>query len=135
MITAIDTSVLLDIFTADKNYGPRSKEALRDCIKKGRIIACEVVFAEVACAFPNIKMAKNALDELGIEFEPFGSQAAMQAGEVFKAYRSLGGKRERVIADFLIASHALNYANRLLTRDRGFNRTYFKKLTIIDPSQ
>jgi predicted nucleic acid-binding protein len=45
-----------------------------------------------------------------------------------------GGTRERVIADFLIGAHAMAKADRLLTRDRGFYRRYFKDLTVLDPS-
>lgn len=134
MITAIDTSVLLDIFKADPNFGVRSKEALRRCIREGRVVACEVVFAELGCAFPSSTQAQRALQELGIEFEPIGLGAAGVAGEAFKAYRARGGHRERVVSDFLIGAHALEHAGRLLTRDRGFHRMYFTALDVLDPS-
>jgi len=39
-----------------------------------------------------------------------------------------------VVADDLIGAHALEQADRLLTRDRGFHRRAFAGLAIIDPS-
>lgn len=46
MITAVDTNIL--IVESDPIYGPASKEALKKCLKGGTIVACEVVWAEVA---------------------------------------------------------------------------------------
>ena len=42
-----------------------------------------------------------------------------------------GGKRERILSDFLIGAHALHEEDWLLTRDRGFYHTYFSGLQIL----
>ena len=44
-----------------------------------------------------------------------------------------GGRRDRVVADFLIGVHASTEADRLLTRDRGFYRKYFAGLNVLAP--
>jgi AbrB family looped-hinge helix DNA binding protein len=43
--------------------------------------------------------------------------------------------RDRLVADFLIGAHAQIQAEALLSRDRGFFRSHFKKLRLIDPSE
>ncbi len=134
MTTAVDSSVLLDIFTADLVFGPRSKEALRRCLAEGRLIACEVVWAEVGSFFPSEAAAEAAMKNLGVEFNGIDLPTALAAATAWKAYRARGGKRERVVADFLIAAHTLAQADRLLSRDRGFYRAYFSRLRVLDPS-
>lgn len=135
MITAVDTSVLLDVFGPDPIFGPRSGKAIRVCLAEGGLVACEVVWAEVASFFPSPNVAQDVLDRLEIEFSPIELKTALLASRVWKAYRNRGGQRKRMVADFLIGAHALSQADRLLTRDRGFYRTYFSRLRVLDPSK
>ncbi len=134
MITAVDTSVLVDVFDADARFGRNSAERLRDGFADGSVVACEIVWAEIAGRFPSSAATRTAMTELGIEFSATTETAAIAAGVAWKEYRRRGGRRERVIADFLIGAHAAAQADRLLTRDRGFYRTYFKTLRLIDPT-
>jgi predicted nucleic acid-binding protein len=134
VITAVDTSVLLDLVTADPNFGPASRAALRACQVEGSLIACEVVWAETAGNFPDDEMARETFDRLEISYSSLNSQAAFEAGRAWREYRRRGGPRTRVTSDFLIAAHALVQADRLLTRDRGFYRSYFQHLTVLDPT-
>lgn len=135
MITAIDTNVLLDVLGADPTFGPLSKQALRTCSNEGAIIACDVVWAEVGALFPSSRATQDAMRQLGIEFSPAELETALAAAGFWKVYRSRGGQHERLVADFLVGAHALTQADRLLTRDRGFYRTYFTRLSLVDPSK
>jgi predicted nucleic acid-binding protein len=103
-------------------------------MSQGRVIACDVVWAETAASFPSAKDARSALSRLGVEFVAMNEESTTSAGRAWKEYRSRGGKRERVVADFLIGAHASEQAEQLLSRDRGFYRHYFRGLTVVDPS-
>ncbi|HEY5045616.1 MAG TPA: type II toxin-antitoxin system VapC family toxin [Solirubrobacteraceae bacterium] len=134
MITAVDTNVLLDVFGGDAEFGRRSADALRRCIAEGSLLACDVVWAETGAWFPDAEAAENALSRLRVDYSPLAAATALAAGRAWQAYRQAGGTRERVIADFLIGTHAAAQADRLLTRDRGFYRSCFAGLPILDPS-
>jgi predicted nucleic acid-binding protein len=134
MITALDTNVILDVFAADPSFGEASRRAIRACRNQGGLVACEVVWTEVAAAFPDVTQAAKAMDGLGVRFVPADPAAALDAGQAWRSYRRAGGTRQRVVPDFLIGSHAIGHADRLLTRDRGFYRNYFAKLTVLDPT-
>ncbi|HEY6057182.1 MAG TPA: type II toxin-antitoxin system VapC family toxin [Candidatus Limnocylindrales bacterium] len=134
MITAVDTSVLLDIFGDDPKYRVRSLAALRRCLAEGSIVACEIVWAEVAAAFPDAQAGSRALSRIPVAFSPIAQAAAERAGAAWRAYRGRGGPRSRLIADFLVGAHAMEEADRLLSRNRGFHRLAFAELQIVDPT-
>ena len=134
MITAVDTNVLLDLFAADPQFLNASRDALRSCIAAGRLIASDTVWAEIAAFFPSGPGAEHAMALVGIEFEPGSVASALTAGAAWADYRRRGGRRDRMVPDFLIGAHALHHADRLLTRDRGFYRSYFEGLEVFDPS-
>lgn len=133
MITAVDTNVLLDVFGADPEFGARSRAAIRSALLEGGLVACDIVWAEVAAAFPSPGDASAAMDRLGVRFAPLDEQVAAEAGGAWRSYRRSGRSR-RILADFLVGSHATTRADRLLTRDRGFYRKHFDRLAVLDPS-
>ena len=136
MITAVDTNVLLDVFTNDPAFGLGSARTLRKCLAEGALVACDVVWAETLSVFPNDRLFENVMDELQIAFSPTPAQAAVRAGRLWRAARERKTpRRERVVADFLVAAHAAECADRLLTRDRGFYRAHFKGLALVDPQR
>ncbi|MBB4661239.1 PIN domain-containing protein [Conexibacter arvalis] len=135
MITAVDTSVLLDVLGADPDYGDASRAALRECLRDGALVACDVVWAETAAFFPDARRAATALDRLGVRFSALDEEASLAAARAWRAYRRRGGRRARVIGDFLVGGHASIHADQLLTRDRGFSRTHFRGLRLLDPSR
>ena len=129
MITAVDTSVLLDLFLPDEHHGPRSREWLRDAYDEGAIVICDVVYAELVPAFDDRAALDGALREINAACSPIDTGIAYESGRRWMKYRRAGGPRERIISDFLIGAHALAVADKFLTRDRGFYKTYFPELT------
>ncbi len=135
MRTAVDTSVLLDVFGADEEFGEPSREALRKAYRSGALLACDVVWAEVRAHFADDDQFRDALGVLGIRFDPLSADSAALAGRLWQEQRRRStSNRARVVADFLIGAHALRQADVLLTRDRGFYRTCFTELRLLEPS-
>jgi len=134
VITAVDTSVLFDLLLDDPVHARSSVAALRIASSEGRLVASGPVWAEVHAGLADPRLPR-ALTDLGVTFEPLQQSAAELAGQLWARYRERGGgRRDRIVADFLIGAHALTQADRLLTRDRGFYRDYFDDLTVLDPA-
>lgn len=131
---AIDSSVLIDVSTNDPAFADASFDALRDAISRDDVVICDAVMAELCASVDQVDATLEAIAELGIRFSAVNEQAAVRAGVMQRRYRDRGGRRERVISDFLVGAHALMQCGTLLTRDAGFYRDYFKGLKIINPA-
>jgi len=138
MRTAVDSSVLLDVLTSDPQFGLPSREALRRAYDAGALVACDVVWSEVRAHFPDEATFRSTLATLGVIFESMRPEAAELAGEAWREYcLAIRRKRDRdrMVADFLIGAHATLQADALLCRDRGFFRSHFEGLRVIDPTE
>ena len=130
---APDSSVLLDILTGDPVYGEASENCIGDALAREDVVVCDAVLAEVQAMLDTSVSLMDTLTSLGIRYEPTQEAAAMRAGHMNKRFRARGGKRERVVADFLVGAHALLQCHGLITRDAVFFRDYFKGLKIVVP--
>jgi predicted nucleic acid-binding protein len=152
MITAVDTNILLDILIPDAPHVDISEKSLTESLESGSVIISEAVYTELAAHFPLKEQIDQFLKETGIDLYPSGTDALYLAGDAWREYLqkrtnsmvcpSCGTTREfrcikcgsaflprqHVIADFIIGAHASVHADRLLTRDRGYYRTYFPDL-------
>ena len=135
MTTALDSNILFDVFLPDPAFEKRSRETIKECAQRGGLVISEPVYAELAAWFPAPAALDGVLAKLEIVVNAVSRAGAFAAGRAWKKYRQGGGNRTRIMTDFLIGGHALEHANQLLSRDRGFYQSYFSGLKIIDPSK
>ena len=130
---ALDSNVLIDLMIGDSTYAESSEACIGEALAHDDVVVCEAVVAEVQAMLDTSVSLMDLLAPLGIRYQPLGEAAAMRAGHMNKRFRTRGGRRERVVADFLVGAHAMLQCNALITRDAGFFRDYFKGLKIIVP--
>lgn len=131
----MDTSVVLDVLTDDSRFGSTSEAALRKAIGEGKLIICECVVAELYPALGSRTLMAEFMSDWQLEFSPIEIECAVLAGDYFSTYLNRGGEARRVLPDFLIGAHAMVTADRLLARDRGYLKDYFRKLNVWDPAR
>jgi predicted nucleic acid-binding protein len=133
MITAVDSSIILDVLIESPQHANPAENLLRRVAAEGKLIIGECVAAEILPAFRGKADFQEFLRDWEIDFVPSSLESSLLAGEYFAKHLQRGGKPKRVLPDFLIAGHACVHANRLLARDRGFFRDYFSQLKVLGP--
>lgn len=126
MTISIDTCVLLDVLLPDPDFGEQSKEILNKASKRGSLIICPIVYAELCPQFQKQRDLDTFLKETGIKMQPFNREMLWLAGEAWINYRSRGGKRkDRILPDFLIGAFSRIKAKSIVTRDKNFYEKNF----------
>ncbi|MBS0386157.1 MAG: type II toxin-antitoxin system VapC family toxin [Proteobacteria bacterium] len=131
--TFVDTNVLLDLVTNDKDWADWSERQLDAVSIRGPLLINDIVYAELSVRFTSIEALDNFVDAAGLDRAPMPRAALFLAAKAFQNYRASGGARTGVPPDFFIGAHAAVEALPLLTRDVQRYRKYFPKLTLIAP--
>lgn len=134
MITAIDSNILLDILVPNEDFYEASAEALQGAWGEGSLVVSDIVYAELSIHFETQRECDGFLSSNEIRLQALTREAHFLSSCAWRTYRQKGGKRTRILADFLIGAHAQKQATRLLSRDRGFYRKLFPSLDLHDPA-
>jgi len=130
----VDSNVILDIFTEDKQWFQWSASQLTNLSNHSILVINPIIYAEISIGFDQIEEWKAALPKNYFRYDPLPYQAAFLAGKCFLNYRRRGGTKRSPLPDFYIGAHAFVEKMTLLTRDQGRYKTYFPNLNLITPS-
>ena len=130
--TVVDSSVLLDVFTQDRQWRDWSEANLFAAALRGPLVVNATALAEVAPRFSRIETLGQALPSI-VMIEPIPFAASFLAGHAHANYRRAGGARRAILPDFLIAAHAAVTGRPLLTRDPQRVAAYIPGTKLIAP--
>jgi len=131
--TLVDSNVILDIVTQDREWGEWSAAALERAAESDQLVINPLIYAEVSVRFTRIDELDDVVPEDQFLREALPWSAAFLAGKVFHVYRGRQGSRTHPLPDFYIGAHAAVRGYTLLTRDPRRFRTYFPQLRLITP--
>jgi predicted nucleic acid-binding protein len=136
MRTALDTNVL-SLFWSRESSATEIAVQLSESRAEGGLVISAPVFVELS-AIPtgSAQRVERLLNEMNIAVDfDLGEDVWRLAATSFAAYatrrrRSGGGSPKRLLPDFIIASHALLKADRLMTRDASSYTLDFPQLRL-----
>lgn len=139
-MTAFDTSVLVTLLRADEPGDVATAQgALEEASDEGKILLSPAVYAELS-ASPGVTVTflETFLKETGMAVEwRMPKRVWRDAARAFAAYAARRRKEandpgpRRILADFVIGAHAVHWAERFVTFDRGIYRAGFPGLDVV----
>ncbi|SIQ38008.1 hypothetical protein SAMN05880582_1011659 [Rhizobium sp. RU20A] len=133
MTTLIDTNVLVDVAVRDPAWSDWSRRWLAQAAMVGGMVINPIVYSEFCFRYETIDEVDRVLPGDTFQREDIPWPAAFLAARAFRIYRGAGGRKARVLPDFLIGAHAAIRGYRLLTRDPAGYRRYFPTVDLITP--
>ncbi len=133
-MTLVDTNILLDLVTDNRDWADWSQGQLEAAAVRGPVLINDVVYAEFSVGFRRFEEVEAVLSAAQIEMAALPREALFLAGKAFLRYRAGGGQRSGVLPDFFIGAHAAVLQFPLLTRDVRRYRTYFPTVQLIAPA-
>ena len=134
-MTLVDSNVLLDVVTDGEAWADWSQAKLEQAASSGPLVINDVIYAEVSTRYATVDGVDAMLSNLDIDLATIPRSALFLAGKAYLRYRSAGGLRTGVLADFFIGAHAAVEQLPLLTRDVRRYRTYFPTVELISPER
>jgi predicted nucleic acid-binding protein len=133
-VILVDTNVLFDIVTDNREWFAWSKGQLEAADLQGPIAINGIIFAEFSVRFTSLAETERSVDEFGLQILETPRAALFLAGKAYQAYRNKkDSAKSGVLPDFVIGAHAAVLKIPVLTRDPGRFRTYFSSLELITP--
>ncbi|OYY90896.1 MAG: hypothetical protein B7Y45_05600 [Sphingomonas sp. 28-66-16] len=129
----VDTNVLIDMRELDTEWHEWSFRAVADARLSGQVVAISITVGELSFRGGSLAELEALCGEFGVGILPLSSAGAYCAGQAQRVYRAAGGRREKLLADFLIGGEAQTLGASILTRDPWHYRRYFTDLTLITP--
>ena len=130
-----DSSVLLDVFTADPVWAEWSVGELERASADGTVFIDPVVYSEISIRFSRIEDLEEAIWTSGLVWSEVPREALFLAGKAHVAYRKAGGPRTTALPDFFIGAHAAVSGLVLITRDPERVRRHFPTVLLSCPDE
>jgi predicted nucleic acid-binding protein len=131
----VDSSVVLDVFLDDPEWGDWSEGVLSNLSKTRSLFINPIIYTEISIGFERIEELERAVEKCGFKMAAILREALFLAGKASLRYRKGKGKKTAPLPDFFIGAHAAVEGVELVTRNVERIKTYFPSVKIISPHQ
>lgn len=136
-MTSLDTNVLLTALDTSDPQQTTAQQAILKAAKLGPLLICPPVYAELRASAKWVHQIDFFLNSTGIQVSwAMPNLLWDRAGEALGNYarmRKGGQLPRRILADFLIASHAEHHRLSVLTFDPTVYKAVFPRVPLLEP--